>query len=91
MAHVHGAPIETFNLVGLQSSISCFQKCIQLYSFQENPSRDTRSFDIRRDIYPRLKKLPQKYKYLSEDRKESEGAMISFQNGTKVRRNVCCI
>ena len=30
-------------------------------------------------------------KYLSEDRQESEGAMISFQNGTKVRKNVCCI
>ena len=27
-------------------------------------------------------------KYLSE---VSEGAMISFQNGTKVRKNVCCI
>ena len=29
--------------------------------------------------------------YLSEDREVSEGAMISFQNGTKVRKNVCCI
>ena len=30
-------------------------------------------------------------KYQSEDRKVSEGAMISFQNGNKVRKNVCCI
>ena len=30
-------------------------------------------------------------KYLSEDLEVSEGVMISFQNRTKVRKNVCCI
>ena len=36
-----------------------------LTAFLENPSGDTRSFDIRRDVYPRLKKLPQKYRQVS--------------------------
>ena len=30
-------------------------------------------------------------KYLDEDREVSEEVMMSFQNGTKVRKNVCCI
>ena len=50
MAYIHGAPV---------------LKCIQLYSFLENPSWDTQSFDIRRDVYPRFKKLPQKYRQVS--------------------------
>ena len=29
------------------------------------PSGDTQSSDIRRDVYPRLKRLPQKYRQVS--------------------------
>ena len=42
-----------------------FKNIYNYTAFLENPSEDTRSFDIRRDVYPRLKKLPQKYRQVS--------------------------
>ena len=121
MGHVHGALVETFNWVGLQSSTSGFQKCIRLYrlmlwhvravnllvlhsqevyksletlfvliasvwnenteffkvrcwqiwNFKRIPVGDIQSFDIPRDVYPRLKKLPQKYYQVSSWRSRS--------------------
>ena len=35
-----------------------FKNVYNYTAFLENPSGDTRTFDIRRDIYPGLKKLP---------------------------------
>ena len=42
-----------------------FKNVYNYTAFSENPSGDTRSFDIRRDVYPRLKKLPPKYRQVS--------------------------
>ena len=47
--------------------------------FQENSRGDTQSFDIRRDVYPKLKNYSKSIvKYLSEDREVLEKAMISI-------------
>ena len=42
-----------------------FKNVYNYTAFLENPSGDTQSFDIRRDVYPRLQKLPQKYRQVS--------------------------
>ena len=68
-------------------------RCWQIWNFKRIPVGDIQSFDIPVEMFIRDWKNYRKsiIEYLAEDREVSEEAMMSFQNGIKVRKNVCCI